>query len=79
MVKNSEVIGILLIVLVASNKGGGLHLGNLMNDVQKLSGMLNSMNNLGQLALSGNIMENMAPLLTLLNNENHNENQNDIF
>ena len=79
MARNSEVIGILLILLVASNKGGGMHPGNLMGDVQKLSGILNNMNNLSQLAFSGNLLENMAPLLTLLGNENHNENQNDIF
>lgn len=79
MAKNSEVVGIVLILLVAANRSGGFQLGNLMNDMQKLSGMLNSMNSLSQLALSGNMMENIMPLLTSLNNENNTENQNDIF
>ena len=79
MAKNSEVVGIVLILLVAANRSGGFQLGNLMNDMQKLSGILNSMNSLSQLALSGNMLENIMPLLTSLNNENNTENQNDIF
>ncbi|MBQ9960995.1 MAG: hypothetical protein IJP00_03730 [Firmicutes bacterium] len=77
MAKNTEAVGIILLLLVASGKGG-IQFGNLINDVQKLSGILNNMNSLSQLALSGNILENMVPLLSS-GLENSVENQNDVF
>ena len=79
MAKNSEVVGIVLILLVAARKSGGLQLGPLMNDMQRLSGILNSMNNLSQMALSGNMPENIMPLLSSFVGENGAENQNDVF
>lgn len=75
MAKNSETIGVLLLLLVVAGKSGGFQLTGLMNDVQKLSGMLNSMSNISQMALSGNMLENIMPLLSSLGEEN----KNDIF
>lgn len=75
MAKNSETIGVLLLLLVVAGKSGGFQLTGLMNDVQKLSGMLNSMSNISQMALSGNMLENIMPLLSSLGEDN----KNDIF